>query len=222
MDESLMDTPLTLIYTADLRGNLDLLPRLYTLLRQLRATEFEDEEDVMVCAFQPRQERRTLLIDLGGSCDPDIWHCAVTGGRSMLNVLDAMGYTAANAVGVLSADDRAKLEPSVKLSLIDADHACELDGVRIALAPRADFDGVQIVLQPGLAPRIDGSVVYPPQLRGGVVGVMQLSPVDGRPTLASALTFPLPPAMPSDPTIAATVDFVLDEARMFEKKQKRV
>ncbi len=216
-----MDAPLTLIYTADIRGNLDLLPRLYILLRQLRATGFEDEDDVLVCAFQPQQERRTLLIDLGGSCADDVWHCAVTGGRSTLTVLDAMGYDAANVAGILSADDRAKLQPIVRLSLVDADHAYEVDGVRIAHAPRPDFDGVQVILQPGLASRVDGNAVYPAQLRGDVAGIIQLSPVDGLPLLASALTFPLPPAAPADPTIAATVDFVLGEARMFEKKQNR-
>ena len=62
----------------------------------------------------------------------------------------------------------------------------DLGGVRVGLAPAADFDGVQIVLQPGTAPRIDGHAVYPPQLRGLGVGVLQLSPVDGRPVLASA------------------------------------
>ncbi len=217
-----MESPLTLIYTAGLRGNLDLLPKLYTFLRRLRATEFEDEDDVMVCAFQPKQERRTLLIDLGESCDPEVWHCRVTGGRSTLTVLDAMGYDAANVADVLTSDDRARLQPIVRLSLVDADHAYEVDGVRISHVPNRDVQrGVQLILQPGSSPRFEGNAFYPLRMKQGDVGVVQLSFVDGRPTLASASVFPLPSLTPPDPTIAATVDFVLDEARVLQKKQSR-
>ena len=214
-----MDAPLTLLYTGGIRGNLDLLPRLYTFLRRLRAAEFEDDEDVMMCAVQPSL-RRTLLVDLGESCAPDVWHCAATGGRSTLTVLDAMGYDAANVAGTLAPDDRARLEATVNFKLVDVAHRYEKDGVRIGVEPFAGLSsGVEIVLKTGQSARIEGRALYPAAVRAVAVGVIQVSFVDGKPYLASASIFPLPPGTPPDPTIAATVDFVLGEARLFEKKR---
>ncbi len=93
---------LSILYTANIRGDLALLPRLYTFLKSLQADlrQFapEDESEVMLCAVQPRPVQ-TLLLDLGDSCAPDVWHCAATGGRSTLIALDAMGYHAANVTG---------------------------------------------------------------------------------------------------------------------------
>src|SRR5688572_24616875 len=112
-----MDSPITLLYTHNLRGDLSLLPRLHTFIKQLKALEVDDEDDVMLCLVQP-QTRRTLLIDLGGSCAPDVWHCAVTGGRSMLMVLDAMGYAAVSAAD-LTPDAREKLADTAQMRLVD-------------------------------------------------------------------------------------------------------
>jgi hypothetical protein len=142
-----MDTPLTLLYTHNLRGDLSLLPRLHTFIKQLKALEVDDEDDVMLCLVQP-QTRRFVLIDLGGSCAPDVWHCAVTGGRSMLMVLDAMGYAAVSAAD-LTPDARAKLADSAQMGLIDAAHRWESDGVIAATTRQPDPGAFQIVLQPG-------------------------------------------------------------------------
>ena len=217
-----MDAPLTLLTTGGIRGHLDLLPRLYTFLRRLRAAEFEDDADVMMCAVQPSL-RRALLVDLGESCAPDVWHCAATGGRSTLTVLDAMGYDAANVAGTLSTDDRAKLEATVNLRLIDAAHDNDKDGVRVGVEPLPGLsNGVEIVLKPAPSARLDGRTLYPAAVRAGEVGVVQLSFVNGKPYLAAASVFPLPPGTPPDPTIAPTVEFVLGEARLFEKKRGRL
>ena len=88
-----MKQTLTILYTANLRGNLDLMPRLHTFLRRVRQ-DFNG---------------RVLKLDAGNACDSTVWHCAATGGRSALLVLDAMGFTAANVSGVLSAEGRARL-----------------------------------------------------------------------------------------------------------------
>ena len=100
-----METPLTILYTHDLRGDLDALPRLYSFLRQLKA-HYASEEVVQVCALDPAQPPgRILLLDLGESCAPEVWHCQVSGGRSTLVVLDGMGYDAAR---VDDAADRSR------------------------------------------------------------------------------------------------------------------
>ncbi len=77
-----MEKPLslTLRYSAGIGGDLALLPRMFTLIQQLRA----------------RANQPALLLDLGGTCADSVWHCRATGGRSALIVLDGMGYHAAN------------------------------------------------------------------------------------------------------------------------------
>src|SRR5688572_28849719 len=113
-----MDTPITLLTNHNLRGDIELLPRLFTFIKHLRALDVDDEDDVMLCALQP-QARRILLVDLGESCAPDAWHCKATGGRSMLVTLDAMGYDAANVSGQLSPEERAKLADTAQMELVD-------------------------------------------------------------------------------------------------------
>ena len=72
------DTPVTLMYTAALEGRLELLPMLFTRIREERAT----------ISGIP------LLVDMGRSCAPDAWVCDATDGRGMLVAMDAMGYDA--------------------------------------------------------------------------------------------------------------------------------
>jgi hypothetical protein len=212
-----MDTPLTLLYTHNLRGDLSLLPRLHTFIKQLKALEVDDEDDVMLCLVQP-QTRRFVLIDLGGSCAPDVWHCAVTGGRSMLMVLDAMGYAAVSAAD-LTPDARAKLADSAQMGLIDAAHRWESDGVIAATTRQPDPGAFQIVLQPGDNLRLDGRIVYPRGLNAGQVGVAHFSFVLGQPYLIAESVFTMPPGTAPDATIAGMVDFVTSEARHYQRRQ---
>lgn len=74
----MLDTPVTLMYTAALEGRLELLPMLFTRIREERAT----------ISGIP------LLVDLGRSCAPTAWLCDATEGRGMLVAMDAMGYDA--------------------------------------------------------------------------------------------------------------------------------
>jgi hypothetical protein len=212
-----MDSPLTLLYTHNLRGDLSLLPRLHTFIKQLKALEVDDEDDVMLCLVQP-QTRRTLLIDLGGSCAPDVWHCAVTGGRSTLMVLDAMGYAAASAAG-LTPEAREKLLGAAQLGLVDAAHRWESDGVIAATSRQPDPGTFQLVLQPGAELRLDGRVVYPRALNAGQVGVAHFSFALGQTHLIAESVLTLPPGTAPDATIAGMVDFVTSEARHYQRRQ---
>jgi hypothetical protein len=181
---------LTLLYTANLRGDLALLPRLYTLLRTLR-TEAAGG--------------RVLTLDAGGSCAPDVWHCAATGGRSTLIVLDAMGYDAAN-VAALDADARAKLADTVRLALADGEYRWQGDegaDLRVLFSPD------------GATTQLEGDTLTLAAVNGGAVGTARLVWKGGAAHLDSHSVHPLPAGALPDPTIAATVEFVLAEARRY-------
>ncbi len=200
-------TPFTLLYTAHLRGDLDRLPRLFTLLRTLRAE------------FSPR-----YLLDLGDSCTPDVWHCAVTEGRSMPIALDALGYTAMN-VASLSASSRAKLVDQLTTALVDADHPHITDAVHFALHPVSDADGLQVLLAPADQTTLDPDLrrLALQAVNADQVGVVrvQINPESGLPELHSTEVRVLLPETPPDATIAGVVDFVVSEARYLQKRQQQ-
>ena len=144
-----MEKPLslTLFYTANIAGDLALLPRLFTFLLQLRTDA----------------RRPTLLLDLGGSCADEVWHCRVTGGRSTLIALDAMGYHVANVAGALDDRNREKLAEQVTMALVDESRdwlyrvppVCD-ERIRVKLRARDDAARLQIVLSPAERTTIEG------------------------------------------------------------------
>jgi hypothetical protein len=178
-----------ILYTSQLRGQIELLPMLFTFMRTLRA-QYSAE--------------RTLLLDLGGACADDIWHCAATEGRSMLIVMDAMGYHAANVNGYLSADGRAKVAGVVSLSLVtEAAPYIQQDGLRIWLTLTERTQ------------RINGDLRLA-KLMARQVGLVRVSAAG---TLSTHQALELPPNTAPDPTIAGVVDFVLNEAAFYRKKK---
>lgn len=189
--------PITLIYTHNLRGQIDLLPRLYTFIRRLR----RDYDDV-------------VLLDMGGSCAPDAWHCAATGGRSMLIALDAMGFAAANVVGLLSDAARARLPETLALALVDAEQQWERPDLLVTAA-RAESDKLQVVMQPGATAHLEGDEFYPQVLEAGALGVAVIGRFDAAAELFAHAVHPLPADARPDPTIAGAVEFVLSEARYY-------
>jgi hypothetical protein len=229
-----MDTlPLVILYTAHLRGNLDLLPRLQTLLHQLKIQPLGEDSEVKLCPDEPDQYR-ILLLDLGESCSADAWHCAVTGGRSTLLVLDAMGYDAANVAGFLSPEGREKLSNNIHVGLVDGTHPYQFGDVRLkceasasvrvwepgsAPAQPATPPKLQILLQPGIATRLDNGVLALKSVQAGQVGVAHLTALGGTYRLAAQAIFDLSPQTPPDATISATVEFVVSEARYYQRKQ---
>lgn len=72
------DLPVTIFYTVSLRGELRLLPYLFSHIKQQRATT----------------AGVTLLVDLGESCRMDWPICRLTEGRALLVAMDSMGYDA--------------------------------------------------------------------------------------------------------------------------------
>jgi hypothetical protein len=223
---------LSIFYTANIRGDLALLPPLYTFLKSLREdlARFspEDEAEVMICAVQP-PPARTLLLDLGDSCAADVWHCTATAGRSTLIALDAMGYHAANVSGLLSPESRAKLaENALGMALVDAEHPRELEGVILStISPNvrqsadtlAGLSKLHISLTADTTTRLVGHVLYLAQVEAGQIGTAYIGGTDSAPQLLADAVFDLPANTPPDPTISGTVDFVTNEARFFAKRQ---
>lgn len=200
-----MDTLTTILYTANLRGDLDRLPRLYTfLLAQRRAAE------------------SSLLLDLGGSCDPAVWHCAVTGGRSTLLVLDAMGYDAANINDTLTAASRERLQANrLGMQVVAAGEAVTLNDVTLSPDPPARTTGpLHVSLSPAAATRLDGVTLYLAPVQAGQVGRVVLASDAGTLALAESSVLDLPPRTPPAPSIAATVDFVISEARYVQQQRE--
>jgi len=198
-----METPLTLIYTHNIRGELALLPRMYTFMRRLRGE---------------LAAGRTLFIDLGASCDLDVWPCAITEGRSTLIVLDAMGYYAANVQGVLTPVSRARLAGQVTLHLVDDKHPQIDDGLAFVSAADIHVDPIQlrVVLAPADAATYAKGTLTLTALEAGQVGVARIA-ADGK--LHHSL-HDLPADTPPEPTISGAVEFVRGEARYFEKRQR--
>ena len=203
-----METPLTILYTANLRGELDLLPRLHTFIRQIKAQPVDDTDDVTLCLLQPPAPRRFFLLDLGAACAESAWHCAATGGRSALIVLDAMGYQAAWAGGYLSAKAHEKLTANwLGLHLVTGTQWQEPDsGLRVQRG-----DSVRMV---------EGTLHLSPPAQGQV-GLVHVGSADGngRLVITGQGVLDLPASTLPDPTITATVDFVLSEARLHQRRQ---
>jgi hypothetical protein len=162
-----------------------------------------------------------LLLDLGNSCSPDVWHCAVTGGRSTLIVLDAMGYHAARVS--LDAGAREKLRDNrLGLALIDDEHPWQDDNILIT----ADYGRVgsqtlsytlHIALSPAAETRLDEHRLSLRGVNAAQVGMARLS---DEPLLLDHTIDNLPADTLPDPTITATIDFVLNEARLLQRKSQ--
>lgn len=213
-------TPLTILYTANLGGSLDLLPRLYTFIRQLQAVPVEDEDEVLICAVQPLPQR-LLLLDLGGSCAPDVWHCAATGGRSTLMVLDAMGYNAVNVTGLLTDEARERLAANIVTTALVDDNQMWQDGDVIVTNRRGGFETLphrlHIIATPAAKTALDGKTLALANVVAGQIGVAHVS-LAGTPRLLGQAIFDLPYSQLPDPTITAAVDFVIGEARHYQSR----
>ena len=198
---------LTIFYTANLRGDLALLPRLYTFLRQL----------------QRQHTGRAVLLDAGAACDEAAWHCAATGGRSALLVLDAMGYDAANVCGFLSSEGRARLAGNLmRMMILCEGETWARDDVVVTTTdqPAPQPHALHIVLNSHPTLRMEHNRLYLASVQAGQVGIVQVGDAadNGRLTILHQEIAAMPASALPDPTIAGTVDFVLDEARYYRRR----
>ena len=197
---------ITLLYTAHIEGKLELLPRLFTLIKRQREQ-----------AAGP-----VLLFDLGDTCAAGSWVCRATLGRAPLLVLDSMGYDLA----LVGAGEHTPIPPdSLRTALGSL-------GMRVALWGRPRelqrhdrfFDIITGPLQPTAekpalvinrdAPTLPAVGTSPPILGDVPQGHLACVQVDGPDwKVQAAELIALADDTPRDGTIAAVVEFVESEAR---------
>jgi hypothetical protein len=201
----------TLLYTANLAGDLALLPRLFTLIRQERRA-----------ANSP-----VFLLDLGDTCSVDSWICRATQGRAPLIVLDGMGYDAAliggpEQIPIPPASLQYLLETLV-MPVIEWNSAAYITkrGVTLAVASGTallptDHPGIWIDrLVQALPENNSPSLILGDVAKGCLARVDLAWPAW---TIQASRLLQLPPDLPPDPTIAAAVDFVTNEARSYAQQ----
>lgn len=198
---------LTLFYTGQLEGDLALLPRLYTFLQRLK----------QAVGAPP------LLLDQGHSCAPHVWHCAATGGRSTLVVLDGMGYHAANVAGFLAPAERLRLANTLTVAMIDERTSWRYhvppvqdDDIIISAMP-APVHRLCIWLAPQPVTQVANRLLSLAPVQRGQVGEVQVD-LRGEPTLRAHQVHTMPPGLPPDPTIAAAVELVEEEAHEAQRR----
>ena len=211
--EACMETPLdlTILYTCNIRGDLHLLPRLYTYIERLKTD---------------MQGNKLLLLDLGESCNPEIWHCKATGGRSTLIVLDGMGFHAANVAGMLATPQREKVEDIIIMQLVDEHHTWRVklptwqpEGINVTCQPVDDPKlRLQIIMIPAEDTHILGNQLHLQTVEAGQVGTAHIRLSDML-TLTEQRVFTMSPETLPNATIVGAVEFVEGEARYFMKQQ---
>ncbi|MBA3870910.1 MAG: hypothetical protein H0X30_17345 [Anaerolineae bacterium] len=219
---------LHILYTSNLRGDLDMLPRLQTFIRYLKSLPVDDEDDVMICAVQP-QTPRVFMLDLGHACAPDVWHCKATDGRSTLIALDAMGYHAANVADSLTPESRIRLRDNLLgMALVDSNTDWSHDDLNFTsrrggsqTTPSQTYPPFNINLTPASVTEITSNVLQLADVQAGQAGTAQVSFLTGSPRLIAHGIFDLPTNTAPDPTIAATVDFIRNEARFYSRNHSQ-
>ncbi|MCZ7540767.1 MAG: hypothetical protein M5U29_12825 [Anaerolineae bacterium] len=202
----------TFLATAHLSGELGLLPRLFTLIHRERRSA----------------QGPVVLLDLGDTCAVQSWACRATLGRAPFLVLDSMGYDGA----VIGGPEQAPIPPSslrllagqmiMPVIIWNRPRTLTRRGVTFTVAPGdavappvlpallIDRSTAALPL-PGSSPPILGDVAQGCLLRVDVAWPAWTV----RETRLLALSDETPP----DPTIAAIVTLVEDEARQLAQPQ---
>ncbi len=197
----------TFLATAHLCGELALLPRLFSLIHQERSAG----------------RGPVVLLDLGDTCTVEAWVCRATLGRAPFLVLDSMGYDGA----VIGGPEQAPIPPSslrllagqllMPLIIWGRPRPLTKGGVAFTVAagnavappepPVLVIDrSAKMLPSPGSGPPVLGDVAQGCLLRVDVAWPAW--------TVREARLLPVEDT-PPDPTIAAVVALVEEEARQF-------
>lgn len=201
----------TLLYTANIRGKLDLLPRLFTLIQR----------------EQQQATGPVFLLDLGDTCTPDAWICRATEGRAPFLALDGMGYDAA----LIGAREQVPIPPASLQRLSDSMIMSVIIWQREKTLTKRE---ITLTVAPGMPPpdqpgviQIDRSTDAQPAVGTtqpvlGDVAQGHLARVDlNWPdwTVTANRVIAITDATPADPTITAVVELVETEAHHYTHTQ---
>ncbi|GAB4414471.1 MAG: hypothetical protein Kow00106_09590 [Anaerolineae bacterium] len=204
-------TTITFLATAHIAGELNLLPRLFTLIRQERQK-----------AAGP-----VVLLDLGDTCAAEAWICRATWGRAPFLVLDSMGYDAA----IIGGPEATPIPPVSLRLLVDQ----ILMSIIVWNRPRTlSKGGITFTVAPGTpnvppAPPVlvvDRAAPMPPEAGAPpIVGdvpqgcLARVEVAWPQWTVRDAYLLTVDTVTSPDPTIAAVVGLVEHEARQFAQQQ---
>lgn len=208
-----MAESLTILYTQNLRGNFNLAAHLGRWLRDLRT--------------QYAAGMRTLLLDLGNASDPTSWHHQLTVGRSTLFVLDAMGYHAINASGTIEGTLAPALREAYRLAILspESDWWDERGEFKVhcivsELPHQSEESALGISLTPASETQLASGFLRLSHLPAGSVGRVQLRLEENNAEMVEQEEHPLPDDILPEPSISATVDFVLSEAYQLANRHR--
>lgn len=202
----------TLLYTANIKGKLALLPRLATLIRRERQAS----------------EGLVLLLDVGDTCAADVWICRATLGRAPLLVLDAIGYDAA----LVGGPEKAPIPPEALRHLRETAGMLTPIWGRPARLLRRGVEFAVVTVND--ASPIEKGVIMVDRTRptapdvgtpGAILGDVHqgvLARVDmtwPEWTVRSVGQMSIEPGVPPDPSIAAVIELVENEARYLAEQQ---
>jgi hypothetical protein len=192
---------LTVLYTHDLRGDLNALPRLATQLQRLRA-----------------DADRVVSVDLGGACALGVWHCDQTAGRSMIVALDGCGYAASHA-DTLQPAARADLNRAIlSMQVVDDAHPARVGTMAYHSTPDAHPSAeITLYLRPVDETRFDGSLLRLMRVPRLHIGLVEVDPAAR--TVIRSEVVAVPPATRPDPTISGLIEFIASETRLAMKKR---
>jgi hypothetical protein len=203
----------TLLCTANLKGDLARLPRLFSLIQQERRVA----------------PGLVLLLDLGDTCSPESWVCRATQGRAPFLVLDGMGYDAALIGGPEQVPipplSLRLLAPSMVMAVVVWNRARPLTrrGITLTIAPgAAPLPGpsqatIRVDRSTDSLPEVGAPVVTLGDVAHGTLARVDLAWPEW--TVQAAYLRAVSPDIPSDPTIAALVEFVESEARHYARER---
>ena len=181
---------LDVLVTAHIQGKLHMLPRLYTAIRGIKDSV----------------PGKVLLIDAGRAWSSDSWICQATENRAPYIALDAMGYDAAFVDG-LSPQEFNKVSAQVQMQLIvpGVQFNFTMDAVGLSFLP--DETGAEASIQ--------SARVRLPMPSGGTILHLEIA----NQAIAQQQTISIADTTPPDPTIAGAVEFIMSEARYYQKKR---
>lgn len=178
------------LVTAHLGGDLAFMPKMFTVIKRLKQT----------------LNTKVFLVDTGLAWSSESWVSAVTQHRAPYMVLDGMAYHLAFADG-LDARSRAILQPHMFVQLIENEG--QLTHETFALTVRREA----ALVEPQWA---ENGLILPMPPKGQILQV-QLDPEKSQ--VVDVAKIDVPPNTLPDPSITATVNFVVSEAHHYVKKQ---
>jgi hypothetical protein len=231
--QSSTSLPITVFYTVSLRGELRLLPYLFSHIKQQRAAVSE-------------QGGISLLVDLGESCRMDWPICRLTEGRALLVAMDAMGYDAFH----LSVDEplltdevmQTRLRNTVLSAVLVAGESkivtkkiadeqylkVRIGGGDVSLEPTPEA-ALTLQLQRGLplASRLleDHTVLIEDQRQDRIPPLgrvdLRLDRGSGALQLLEVQRLPIPAGIMPEPSITSIVEFVESEVQLAARNKDR-